>query len=107
MVIDDPIYGRVVLDATQDALLIDLIQSPVVQRLKQGTDKVLITPLYLRLMTSLMSDLSVLQHGISAVNGLALSGAAVTRFAHSVGACLLVRQVWSSIRGYAGFSSSF
>lgn len=37
--------------------------------------------------------LIVLQHGISAVEGINLCGVAVTRFAHSVGACLLVRCV--------------
>lgn len=36
MIIDDPIYGRVVLDGEKDALLIALIESNAVQRLKQG-----------------------------------------------------------------------
>lgn len=77
LVIDDEVYGRVVLDAQKDSILIHLIQSPAFVRLKR-----------------------VLQHGISAVPGIGavnIGGTSVTRYAHSIGACLLVRRLGADL----------
>lgn len=75
LVVHDEIYGTVTLHGQRDAVLIALIHSPAFQRLKR-----------------------VLQHGISALpTSNICGGASVTRFDHSIGACLLVRRLGASL----------
>lgn len=78
LVLDDEIYGPQILHAQRDAVLIHLIGSPAFQRLKH-----------------------VLQHGISAVSSSNICGASVTRYHHSIGACLLVRRLGASLEEQA------
>ncbi|KAL8280904.1 hypothetical protein RQP46_006583 [Phenoliferia psychrophenolica] len=72
--IQDRVYGDIVFNKTDDALLIDLISSPSFDRLK---------------------------HGISALVGSLASETAVTRYEHCIGACWLVRSLGASMEEQA------